>query len=573
SNEFNPGAYYRNKEGKFFFGNVKGFNTFYPDSLQKSSYLPPVVFTDFRLFNNPVSIGGKNSPLREAISETHLITLPYNDNIINFKVAALDYSKPYKNQYAYRLKGLNDRWLLLGTDRLITLSNLDPGHYVLQVKASNSDGVWNEKGASLLINITPPWWKTWWAYLIYAIVSFALVRWAREKELNRLKLKNRLELERVEADKLKELDHLKSRFFANISHEFRTPLTLILGPLNDFLKDGNAGKLKSFIPAMYRNSERLLQLINQLLDLSKLDTSHYTLNTSREDIIPFVKQIVHSFSSLAHRKNINLETAIDPSLREKLMKEEIHFYFDEDMIEKILTNLLSNAFKFTPGGGSIIVSLGLPEKEKNFLELKVEDNGVGVSSGKIPFIFDRFYQADDSNVRQHEGSGIGLALVKELAELLQGKITAVSEPGKRTVISCYLPLDKKFISGNGKSTVGKAPGGGTVEAPAEKIFNGDGEKTGGEGMPVVLVVEDQRDVREYVREKLTDSYKVIEARDGKEGLETALQEIPDLVVSDVMMPVMDGFELCKKLKTDDRTSHIPVILLTARVEDSDKMTG
>ncbi len=573
SNEFNPGAYYKNMEGEFFFGNVKGFNTFYPDSLRKSSYLPPVVFTDFRLFNNPVSLGGENSPLREAISETHLITLPYNDNIINFKVAGLDYSKPYKNQYAYRLKGLSDRWLLLGADRLITLSNLSPGHYTLQVKASNSDGVWNEKGASLLIHILPPWWKTWWAYLCYAIIVFVLIWLARKEELNRLKLKNRLELERLGADKLKELDHLKSRFFTNISHEFRTPLTLILGPLNDFLKDGNAGKLKSFVPAMYRNSERLLQLINQLLDLSKLDTSYYAVNTSREDIIPFVKQIVHSFSSLAHRKNIEMETAIDPRLREKLMKEEIHFYFDEDMIEKILTNLLSNAFKFTPDGGSIIVSLGLPEKEKNFLELKVEDNGAGIPSGKIPFIFDRFYQADDSNVRQHEGSGIGLALVKELAELLQGKITAVSEPGKNTVISCYLPLDKKFISGNGKSTAGKVSGSSPGETPSEETFTGDGEETAPEGVPVVLVVEDQRDVRKYIREKLIGAYKVVEARDGKEGLETALQEIPDLVVSDVMMPVMDGFELCKKLKTDDRTSHIPVILLTARVEDSDKMTG
>ena len=203
----------------------------------------------------------------------------------------------------------------------------------------------------------------------------------------------------------------------------------------------------------------------------------------------------------------------------------------------------------------------------------MEDNGTGIPSGKIPFIFDRFYQADDSNVRQHEGSGIGLALVKELAELLQGKITAVSRPGKGTAISCYLPLNKKFISGNGKSIAPKTPVNSPGEPPAEETFTEDGEETAEEGLPVVLVVEDQRDVRKYVREKLTGSYKVMEARDGREGLEKALQEIPDLVISDVMMPVMDGFELCKKLKTDDRTSHVPVILLTARVEDGDKVTG
>lgn len=570
TNEFNPGAHYRNSDGKFFFGNTKGFTSFYPDRIKNSSYIPNIAFTDFRLFNQPVSIGGKNSPLKQSLSETHLITLPYDENMISFKVAALDYSEPYKNQYAYRLKGGGNRWINLGTERQITTGNLAPGHYTLQVKASNSDGVWNEKGIFMDIHILPPWWKTWWAYLVYVIIALALIWVIRRGELNRLNLKNRLQLESFESSKLKEVDRLKSRFFANISHEFRTPLTLLLGPLNDFGKDQNIKNLTHFVPEMQRNAKRLLQLINQLLDLSKLDASHYSVNTSREDIISFVKQIVHSFSSLAHRKNIEIETSVDPRLREKLSKEEIHFYFDGDIVEKILTNLLSNAFKFTPPEGSIIVSLSLTEKD--FLELKVEDTGTGIPPENLPFIFDRFYQADDSIIRPYEGSGIGLALVKELTELHKGKIIASSLPGKCTVITCYLPFNKKTITGN-KKMLPVEKQESSLSEPEEEALHENEKENDKKGFPMVLVVEDQQDMRKYIREKLTDTYQVIEARDGTEGLDKAFREIPDLVVSDVMMPVMDGIELCKSLKTDDRTSHIPVILLTARAEDSDRLAG
>lgn len=569
TNEFNPGADYKNENGKFLFGNTKGFNSFYPDSIQSSPYIPPIAFTDFRLFNQPVPIQSKNSPLKQSLSETHDITLPHNENMISFKVAALDYSESNKNQYAYRLTGLSKRWINLGNNRQITLGNLVPGHYTLQVKVSNSDGVWNKKGISMAIHILPPWWKTWWAYLCYFVLLILLVFQVRKRELNRLTLQNNLALESMEASKLKEVDKLKSRFFANISHEFRTPLTLLLGPLNDFSKDHNIKSLTQFVPEMQRNAKRLLQLINQLLDLSKLDASHYTVNTSREDIIPFVKQIVHSFSSMAHRKNIEIETSVDPRLREQLKNEVIHFYFDGDIVEKILTNLLSNAFKFTPAEGNIIVSLNLSEKEKDYLELKVEDTGAGIPFGKLPFIFDRFYQADDSNIRQYEGSGIGLALVKELTELHHGKITAESKTSKGTVITCFLPFDKKVITGS-ITTTSSAP----HEIPLLETEETNNEnEISQEGTPIVLVVEDQPDMRKYIRDKLTDNYKIIEARDGKEGLEKAFREIPELIVSDVMMPEMDGFELCKTLKTDDRTCHIPIILLTARAEDHDKMTG
>ncbi|HRP55805.1 ATP-binding protein [Agriterribacter sp.] len=364
------------------------------------------------------------------------------------------------------------------------------------------------------------------------------------------------------------LDHLKSRFFANISHEFRTPLTLIIGPIEDMLQDKNTQKFREPLQYIHRNSKRLLQLINQLLDLSKLDVRSYPVNTNREDIIPFVKQIVHSFSSMAHHKNILLETEVDPRLKNALRDKTLAFYFDEYIFEKILYNLLSNAFKFTGEGGSIIVSISLAGK--NLLELKIEDSGTGIPAEALPFIFDRFYQAGSSNKKIYEGTGIGLALVKELVALHNGSITVVSDVNKGTTFSCYFAFNKKMIAAG-------APGNTSSNQnsvwPDAKRDDTNHEKVTDNSRPAILVVEDQQDVRSYICGKLMENYTVIEAKNGQEGFETAKEHMPNLVISDVMMPVADGFELCTLLKNDIITSHIPVILLTARAEDTDKITG
>lgn len=377
---------------------------------------------------------------------------------------------------------------------------------------------------------------------------------------------------RKELEQQRTLDNVKTRFFANISHEFRTPLTLIKGPIEDFLRDNDVEKFKEVLPDVHRNSNRLLQLINQLLDLSRLGAGNYHLNTSREDIIPFVKQIVHSFSSLAHKKNIQLETEVDPRLRNDLRNEVISFYFDDDILEKIFSNLLSNAFKFTQEGGSIIVSLTLPESERGFLELKVEDNGIGIAADKLPFIFDRFYQVDDAASGLFEGSGIGLSLVKELVELHGGKIKAISQPGQVTAFSCFLPLNKKVTSpGKDVNTSNSVSARVLMEEAPVRV--NEYENSARDGAPVVLLADDQQDVRKYISNKLSSDYRVVEAKDGKEGLAMAKELMPDIVISDVMMPEMDGFELCALLKTDNVTSHIPVILLTARAEETDKISG
>lgn len=570
SNAFNPGAYYKNENGEFLFGGISGFNTFYPDSVVISSYQVPLVFTDFRLFNQSVRIGSKNSPLTEPVSQAHHITLPYKDNLISFQVAALDYAEPEKNQYAYMVKGLTKQWINLGHDRLITLGNLAPGHYQLEVKATNSDGVWNEEGAVMNIHIIPPWWRTWWAYLCYVVILISLVMLIRKEELARIGLRNRLQLERFESEKLKDVDHMKSRFFANVSHEFRTPLTLIIGPLKDMMQEDNLEKFKAIVPAMYRNAQRLLRLVNQLLDLSRLDSGYYKINTIRTDIVSYVRQVSSMFLNLAKRRGLGLNIQTEEILVKELHNGDGYFYFDEDVIEKVLTNLISNAIKFTTAGGTVTVSLSLAQEEQKYVALCVGDNGKGIPAEKIPFVFDRFYQVDDSSKREFEGSGIGLALVKELTELHGGKVRVESNPEKGTTFSCLFPFNKKVIAVENASPEGEPEEKKTNTGNIPAFSNIKGTAAPG---PLILVIEDNADVRKYICDKLRDYYRLKEYKDGKEGLAAALEEMPDLIVSDVMMPEMDGFELCRILKTDSRTSHIPVILLTARADDSDKMQG
>ena len=501
------------------------------------------------------------------INQLAQLRLPYNQNFLNFEFAGLEFNQPEKIRYRYRLNGYNNDWVIAGNKNIATYTRLPWGTYTFLVNASNTSGKWSPYVKKLSVVIEPPLWATWWAYTLYILIASTILYLLWRYNTKRMELKHQLELESLQTKKLKELDLLKTRFFANISHEFRTPLTLIKGPVEDFLRDNDIEKLKRVLPAMQRNSNRLLQLINQLLDLSKLGAGNYELHSSGRDILQFVKQIVNSFSSLAHRKDILLETEIDPRLKNDLRNEAIGFYFDEDVMEKILFNLLSNAFKFTPNGGNIIVSLGLAEKKPGFLELRVEDNGIGILPEKMPYIFDRFYQADQSDKREFEGSGIGLSLVKELVELHGGSITATSEVNTQTAFSCYFPLNKEIADPAEPANKKFAE----VAVPVEEEFETSSAAV--HGAPTILLVEDQQDVRNYIRQKLTGHYLILEAKNGIEGMEVAKAEMPDLVISDVMMPKKDGFELCRALKTDNVTSHIPVILLTARAEDADKLTG
>ena len=605
SNEFNFAAFYKSPEGEMFFGGIKGFNAFYPEDILDNPYIPPIALTDFQYYESSASEQSRSwRRLPTPAPELEAVALPYNANTLSFEFAALDYSAAGNNQYAYMLEGLNDEWIYCGTERRANFSLIPPGHYVFRVKGSNSDGIWNDVpqgGTSVKVIIHPPWWRTWWAYALYAILALTFLYSLRRYEMNRQQLKHNLELEHVHAEKLEELDHLKSRFFANISHEFRTPLTLILGPLENL----RSGRFKSDLEKQYgimeRNARRLLRLINQLLDLSKLEAGKLTLQASCGNLIPFVKGIVYSFESLAERKKI--------ILRFKADAKEIMLYFDRDKIEKIVTNLLSNAFKFTPEGGKVSVQLAVISEQSPANRLKtadcilmtVRDTGTGIPGDQLPNIFDRFFSSGESHSMDHPGSGIGLALTKELVELHHGEISVASEVGKGTIFSVRLPLGKDHlkedeivesvvsdcVSGRDAPLVTtrakSGQGAGEPEAitapiqesndPSIHALASSNERPATSNQEIILIIEDNPDMRVYIREQLSDMFQVLEAGDGEEGFEKSVDKIPDLIISDVMMPKMDGYQFCEKLKSDERTSHIPVILLTAKSSGESKLEG
>ncbi len=569
-------------------GSGNGYFSFHPDDITKNRSIPPIVITSFTVRN-------KSIELDTAITLKQNLTLRYNQNYLSFEFAALDYTKPDQNQYAYMLEGLDKDWIYSGNRRFTNYTKVPPGNYIFRAKGSNSDGYWNEAGTSISITILPPPWLTWWAYILYGIALSALLYALRRYDLKRQRLKQQFELEHVEAEKLKELDVLKSHFFANISHEFRTPLTLILGPVEKHLPSIKDQSLKQDLNVVQRNALRLQRLINQILNLSKIESGKMKLQVSEQNVVSLVNGYVQSFESLAKQKNINLVFNSDV--------ENLKIFVDKDKIEKILYNLLSNAFKFTDEGGRIEISVHSSQssvhssqsedygkatadwrlKTADFpdpcVSLTISDTGRGIPPEKLDHIFDRFYQADDSYTRDHEGTGIGLALTKELVKLHHGEIRVESEIGKGSTFTVILPAGKEhFKPDEIVATVKSEDQNEDILAqhPELKTHNENSineNSSSDESKPILLIVEDNADLLSYIRGYLDESYFVLEARDGEEGLQEAIKNIPDLILSDVMMPKMDGFKLCSSLKSDERTSHIPVILLTARASSESKIEG
>ncbi|MFC2101737.1 two-component regulator propeller domain-containing protein [Bacteroidota bacterium] len=570
---------YKGREGKIYVSarifSGDGFYCFHPDSLRDNDHVPPVVITGFNVNNEPIRSDS-------AITEQRQLRLNHDQNFFSIRFAALDFIDPAKNSYAYILEGFDKDWIYSNNRRQAYYTNVPPGDYIFRVKGSNNDGLWNEEGTSLAITISPPPWRKWWAYTIYALLFIGLIFSWRRYDLKRQRLKQELEIEQVESEKLKELDTMKSRFFANISHEFRTPLTLILGPLENILKKTMDEETGEELNLMQRQAQRLLKLVNQLLSLSRLDAGKMQIQAREENITALVSGFVQSFESLAKQKEISLSIDIN--------EKEILAYVDVEKLEQIINNLMSNALKFTSAGGRIVVSmtpLGPPLKGgiKRGVTLEISDTGPGIPPDKLPFIFDRFYQVDDSETRSQEGTGIGLALVKQLVELHHGSITVESEIEKGTTFTVILPLGKEHLKQEEivEMTPPNLPLEGREMPPPDSLQEREGRKTTLEprtlnlepegAQPLLLLVEDNTDLRAYMRKGLEQLYQIEEAVNGKDGFENALKHIPDLIVSDVMMPEMDGNELSRKLKSDERTSHIPVILLTAKASKESKMEG
>jgi signal transduction histidine kinase/CheY-like chemotaxis protein len=445
------------------------------------------------------------------------------------------------------MEGFDKNWILSGVFNYATYTNLDPGKYIFKVKGSNSNGIWNEKETSIEIIIKPPFWKTWWFRLIMVSFAVCFVTYLGNFYLKRARLKNELVFEKTKARKLHEIEAMKLRFFTNISHEIRTPLTLILGPLNQVIERGNIdGDSKGKLQLVKRNADQLLKLITQLLDFRKLEAGKHTIHYEKSDILFFVRSVLESFQAMASDKGVNL--AINTGY------ETFVGWFDSDKLQKILNNLLSNALKFTDPGGWVEVIFNAadnpatddPEKT-SFYSITVKDTGKGIPAGNINKIFERFEQAP--NAKDITGSGIGLSITREFVKLMGGEIDVDSIEGRGTSFIVRLPVlsDVEIDVGIENPVVEKSG----MDITTERDKN------------IILIVEDNADVREYTASVFRPEFKVLEAANGKEGFDMAVQYIPDIIISDLLMPEMSGDVFCKKIKKDERTSHIPFILLTA----------
>jgi signal transduction histidine kinase/ligand-binding sensor domain-containing protein len=429
----------KTKTGEFIFGGNKGIVVFHPDSINENKSIPPIYIIGFHLYNNPVPIGydslTKRTILSKSIIECNELVLNYDDKVFSFEFAVLDFYLPENNRRAYIMEGFDRDWNYTDPNKnLVTYTNLDPGEYFFKVKASDKYGKWYESGASIKIIILPPWWQTSWAYILYILFIGAAVYTFWKAQLRRIRIRHEYEMSKFEAQKLHEVDGLKSRFFTNISHEFRTPLTLILGPAKQLVEKVKDEKTKSEISMIHRNARKLLELVNQLLDISKLESGNMKLQTSPQNIISLLKALVLSFTSYAERKRITLKL--------NSVENEIIVYIDKDKIEKIINNILSNAFKFTADGGRIETSVS---RNENYVDISISDTGIGIPKEKMSKIFDRFYQVDGSHTREKGGTGIGLSLTKELVELHKGKIEVKSEEGKGTTLTVSIPLGTEHL--------------------------------------------------------------------------------------------------------------------------------
>ncbi len=584
---------YQSTDGYIFGGHSeKGFYMFHPDSIAGNGNPRQVYITNFLLFNETVRISNERnkSPLTQSILETRKIVLNHRQSVFGFEFSSLNFSDRWKNRYAYKLDGFDTRWFFTDeNNRRVTYTNLDPGTYVFNVKVTGSDDQNNIGVTKITITILPPPWKTWWAYMLYFIVFIVVLNFIRKYFADKQKLKHEIAIQKIQNAKVAEVAQIKQRFFTNISHEFRTPLTLISGPVDHLIHEyGNTEqtKLVENLHLIKRNSERLAQLTNQLLDIRKLETGSMKLEIAQGNLVLFLKNIAQGFDSLAAKKQIRF------SLEPKNINESdsVH-WFDPDKIHKIITNLLSNAFKFTPENGEIRLAIELENKHiapsiaqddssnqlSSFIKITVEDSGIGIKKENQFKIFDRFFQVEGSSNRITEGTGIGLALSKELVMLHGGTINVESEAGKGSRFTIILPVDKDKLS---NYTIVEANNLFThpdpqditipaVEVPAEPKKN----DCHTEALPLILLVEDNADIRIFLRNILSGNYRIEEAENGSKGLTRALATLPDLIISDVMMPEMDGFQFTDIIKTDERTSHIPVILLTSLASTDNIIKG
>ncbi len=561
---FISGSGLKMADGTLFFGCQDGFNYFNPPNFAGTRSPSPVMFTDLKVSNNSVN-PGKQSPISEQIAVAKEIRLKFGQNF-SISYITVNYTDAHQDKYSYILKGFDKEWNYVGKATTAYYTNIDPGTYEFLVRASDGRGHWSEKPTSIKVTILPPWWRNIYAYIIYFCIAVGMLFYIRHRGILKLKREMKIEEDKRAIERVHELDRLKIKFLTNLSHEFRTPISLIMAPVDKLMSINTGNDISKEINLIGRNARRLLNLVNQLLDFKKMEEKELRLNLSTGDLIGFIRETVYSFQDISEHKHIHLDFICE--------QDSLPAYFDPDKIERILFNLLSNAFKFTGQGGEIVVKLCTADNEDKtgkVLKLKISDTGVGIPESEREKIFQRFYQVDTSRTSLNQGSGIGLSIAREFVQLHGGTIDLAGKEPHGSVFTVMLPILPAEINDTVLSESAELQYIAEESLPLLSAGNaGEGpvtEKT------TILIVEDNEELRDYLKYNLSDAYKIFEATNGKDGWQKVLSCHPDLILTDVSMPYMDGIELCNKIKNDKRTSFLPVILLTAHTTEEDQLKG
>lgn len=611
--DYKRGSVLKTTSGFLLFGSRKGLDIVIPEFVKQNTSQPKIVISHIKVFDRFIT---PDMPYdNKKNSTTQKITLHHSDKIVSIGFKVLHYTAPQKNSFAYRIVGLSENWTVIEQGNpTLTFTNLPSGKKQLEVKAANCDKIWSSPEIILEIYVKPPWWRTWWAYFGYFAISALLVYLIRKTIQDRLSLKQNIYLEKIKNEqrftlisKERELADIKLRFFMNISHEFRTPLTLIIGPLEELFSQINDRKLKEQVQIIYRNAQRLYRLINQLLDMRRIELGVTRLHLINGNFFEYLSETFNSFDYLAKKQKITYTLQLPDGTN--------IVPFDRDIVEKILYNTISNAFKYTPEGGRIILSVtpGSPGSQffrpinpellsnqifridshsirlfnsKNFgiptdwLEITVTDSGIGIPSEKLPLIFDRFYRIEDSGISKISGTGIGLSLTREMVLLHRGEIIIESRPGMGTSICIAIPATPSFYSDSEfEEEYQSSPSEmyphitRDLKIQDTSISQSNNEADFYGSKETLLLADDNIELLKYLQTVLESDYNILFSNNGTEAFDIASEQMPDLVISDVMMPQMDGIELSKKLKSDERTSHIPIVLLTARTATESQAEG
>ncbi|SFZ94209.1 hypothetical protein SAMN05428642_1042 [Flaviramulus basaltis] len=559
SGEFHINSIFKDEKGLLYFGGINGVVKVNPKTVEIENSQPTVKLTNFKLFNKEINAEEKGV-LKKNIAFEEEITLKHNQDVLTFEFSALKFPFSSNCEYAIKMENFDEDWRDIGKDRTATYTNLSPGDYTFKVKSKETGSTWGDAYTSVNIHILKPFWLKWWAFVLYGIIFLTLFYLFRKYTIAWERMKANLEFEKLTHEKDTELYNLKQQFFTNISHEIRTPVTLILSSINRLFDKGELLERKQIKAAhtVRKNSNLLLQLVNELLDIRKFETNEITIKVSENEFVSYCKEIFLSFSEIATDRNIDYTFVSE--------KANIDLWFDKNQLEKVIYNLLTNAFKFTKNGSEIQFKI---ENDRDSVYIIVKDSGIGMSDNQISKIFKRFYQAETNNTNEESGFGLGLSISKEIIELHQGKISVKSEKDKGSSFEVQLLKGKHhfpdYVVEEDNDLVTQEVS--EINHVNQNIIINKNEKE------TVLIVEDNIGIQDFLNDILNDDFEIMQAFNGEEGLKMATSNFPDLIISDVMMPIMDGIEFAKKLKLNTNTSHIPIILLTARTSIKNKMEG